>query len=176
MAIHIAITRRVRAGREAEFQEALREFLKASLSETGVVGVHMLTPPPGSAQREYGILRSFADAAERDAFYRSPLYEDWLARVAPLTEGEATMRNLTGLEAWFRSGAGLPPRWKMAVATLLGVYPTSLVLTLTVGEAAHSWPLLARTLAVATCMVAALTWIVMPLVTRILHRWLHSPR
>ena len=176
MPIHVAITRRVRAGREAEFEAALREFLKASLADAGVTGVHMITPAPASGTPEYGVLRSFADAAERDAFYRSPLYEAWRARVAPLTEGEATMRELTGLEAWFRSGEGLPPRWKMALATLLGVYPTSLALGLTVAEWVHPFPLLARQLAVATCMVAALTWIVMPFVTRVLHRWLHPSR
>ena len=29
-------------------------------------------PPPGSGSTEYGILRSFASAAERDAFYAAP--------------------------------------------------------------------------------------------------------
>lgn len=176
MAIHVAITRRVRQGCESDFQEALREFLQASLSEGGVLGVHMLVPPPGSGTREYGILRTFATEADRDAFYRSPIYEAWLARVAPLTDDRAA-RELTGLEAWFRTGRPLPPRWKMAVATMAGVYPTSLVLSQTVGRAVHDWPLLAGALAMTVSMVVLLTWVVMPLVTRGLHGWLHaSPR
>ncbi|HEU4430833.1 MAG TPA: antibiotic biosynthesis monooxygenase [Myxococcota bacterium] len=173
MAIHIAITRRVRSGAEAEFQQALREFLQASLASTGVRGVHVLEPAPGSVSREYGILRSFADEAECDAFYRSPLFEAWQQRVAPLTEGAASRRKLTGLEAWFRSGNLPPPRWKMALATLAGVYPTSVALSLTVGEATRAWSLLTRSFAFAVCMVAALTWVVMPIVTRALHGWLH---
>jgi antibiotic biosynthesis monooxygenase (ABM) superfamily enzyme len=60
MPIHIAITRRVRPGREAEFQQALREFLQTSFAHGGVQGASMLTPPPGSDTREYGILRTFA--------------------------------------------------------------------------------------------------------------------
>lgn len=79
-----------------------------------------------------------------------------------------------GLEAWFHSSHTPPPRWKMAVATLLGVYPTSLLLAVTVGGAVHTWPLLARSLVIAGCMVALLTWVVMPLVTRLLHGWLNS--
>ncbi len=173
MPIHIAITRRVRPGREAEFQEALREFLQTSFGHGGVQGASMLTPPPGSDTREYGILRTFANEAERDAFYESQMFKTWEARAREMTEGEPVYRQLHGLEAWFRSSQTPPLRWKMAVSTLLGVYPTSLFLALTVGKVVHTWSLLARSLAIAACMVALLTWVVMPVVTRLLHAWLH---
>src|SRR6185436_14534292 len=75
MPIHIATIRRVRPGCEAEFQQALHEFLQISFAPGGVWGAHMLTPPPGSDTREYGILRTFANEAEREAFYASPLYK-----------------------------------------------------------------------------------------------------
>ena len=61
MSIHIAITRRVRPGCEAEFQRALREFFQASFAHGGVLGATMIVPPPGSDSREFGILRSFAN-------------------------------------------------------------------------------------------------------------------
>lgn len=174
MPVHIAITRRVLPGREAEFQQALREFFQTSFAHGGVWGASMLTPPPGSDSREFGILRTFENEHERDAFYESPMFKAWEERAKTLTEGEPVYRQLHGLEAWFRSPQNPPPRWKMAVATLLGVYPTSLFLSLTVGEAVHTWPLLARSLVFAAGMVAVLTWVVMPLVTRLLHGWLHS--
>jgi antibiotic biosynthesis monooxygenase (ABM) superfamily enzyme len=172
--VHVAITRRVRPGCEAEFQRALLEFFQRSLAHDGVHGVHMLAPPPESKLREFGILRTFASDAERKAFYGSPLFAAWEARVAPLVEGEASYRDLSGLEAWFRSDLPLPPRWKMAVATLAGVYPTSLLLSVTVGETVHAWPLLLRGLVFAVCMVTLLTWVVMPVVTRGLRPWLHA--
>lgn len=174
MAIHVAITRRVRPGCEGQFEQALREFLRDSLSETGVLGVHMLTPAPGDGGREYGILRTFANEAERDAFYASPRYAAWLDRVDPLVDGDCARRELTGLEAWFRGTNGMPPRWKMALATLCGVYPTSVLLSLTVAELVHDWPLLLRSLVIAASMVGLLTWVVMPNVTRVLRPWLHG--
>jgi antibiotic biosynthesis monooxygenase (ABM) superfamily enzyme len=61
----------------------------------------------------------------------------------------------------------------MAVTTLLGVYPTSLFLSLALGEFVHTWPLLVRSLVIAASMVALLTWVVMPNVTKLLHKWLH---
>src|SRR4051812_20592576 len=62
--------------RSREFQAALKEFFARSLAESGVDGAAMLVPPPGSASNEYGIIRSFASALERDAFYASPLYRE----------------------------------------------------------------------------------------------------
>src|SRR6185436_18032226 len=146
MPIHIAITRRVRPGCEAEFENALRAFFQSSLTHDGVLGVTMIVPPPGSDSRQFGILRTFADEREREAFYRSPAFMEWRDRVEPLTECEPVYRELHGLEAWFRSQGQPPPRWKMALATLLGVYPTSLFLSPTVGEAVHALPLVLRSL------------------------------
>src|SRR6516164_7950186 len=101
--IHVAITRRIKPGCEQEFQTALKEFFARSLAESGVHGAAMLVPPPGSSSGDYGIIRSFASAAERDAFYASPLYLDWKKRVSPLSEGEPEMRDLHSLEAFFRT-------------------------------------------------------------------------
>jgi uncharacterized protein len=175
MTIHIAIMRRVKPGKEAAFEQGLREFFQASFSHSGVQGAHMLTPTPGSNSREYGILRSFATTSERDAFYESDAFRMWDERAGDLTEGDAEYKELHGLEAWFRSpGKGSPPsRWKMAIATLIGVYPTSLLLGITVAPLASELPRPLQTMAIAICMVSLLTWIVMPLVTRALHRWLH---
>jgi uncharacterized protein len=172
--IHIAITRRVKPGCEAEFQQALREFIQASFSDKGVLGAGMLIPPPNSDVREYGILRTFANEQERDAFYISPMFKAFDERVKPLTEGGPLHRQLTGLEAWFRSPQNPPPRWKMAIATYLGVVPVIMGLSLTLGPLVRSWNFVLNNLVFNACVVALLTWVVMPLITRILHRWLHS--
>src|SRR5258705_5998974 len=132
--IHVAITRRIKPGCEQEFQTALKEFFARSLAESGVHGAAMLVPPPGSGSAEYGIIRSFANVAERDAFYASPLYLDWKKRVAPLSDGEPEARGLHGLEADFRQGRPPPsPTWKMAIATYLRVVPVIMKLALTLG-------------------------------------------
>jgi hypothetical protein len=172
--IHIAITRRVKPGCEAEFQSALQEFFKTSFAHIGVHGASMLVPPPGSASPEFGILRTFANAQERDAFYASPMFKTWEDRIKPLTEGEPVYRELTGLEAWFRSPQNPPPRWKMAIATYLGVVPVIMGLSLTIGPVVRSWNFVLNNLVFNACVVALLTWVVMPLITRLLHRWLHS--
>jgi antibiotic biosynthesis monooxygenase (ABM) superfamily enzyme len=174
MPIHIAITRRVRPGREAEFQAALREFFQASFAHGGVLGATMIVPPLGSDAREFGILRTFATEKERDDFYASPIFKAWEAKCQPLTETDSwTSRRLHGLEAWFRSPQNPPPLWKMAIATFAGVFPTATILNLTLGRAIQPWPFILGSAVFNAAMVALLTWIVMPLVTRALHGWLH---
>jgi uncharacterized protein len=172
MPIHIAITRRVRPGCETEFQQALREFFQVSFAHDGVWGASMLTPPPGSDSREYGILRTFASETERDAFYESPMFKAWEERARTLTEGEPVYRPLHGLEAWFRSPHNPPPRWKMAVATFIGVFPLAMFLNLTLGPVISEWPFVARNAVFNAFVVALLSWAVMPVVTRFLHGWL----
>ena len=66
------MTRRVRKTHIAQFEHALAHFASRSLAEPGARGVHCLHPPPGSGSTEYGIMRSFASAADRDALYQTP--------------------------------------------------------------------------------------------------------
>ena len=173
MPIHVAITRRVRPGCEAEFQEALREFFQTSFAHGGVLGATMIVPSPGSDSHEFGILRTFADEKERDDFYSSPIFKAWEKKCEPLTEANAwTQRPLHGLEAWFRSPQNPPPRWKMAVATFLGVFPLAMVLNLTLGPLIREWHFVVRNAVFNVFVVTLLAWVVMPVVTRLLRRWL----
>src|SRR6266404_3896385 len=173
--IHVAITRRIKPGREQEFQTALKEFFARSLAESGVHGAAMLVPPPGSGSAEYGIIRSFANAAKRDAFYSSPLYREWKKLVAPLSDGEPEARELHGLEAFFRQDSpSPPPRWKMAIATYLGVVPVIMTLALTLAPLIRSWNFVLYNLVFNACVVVLLTWVVMPLITRALRGWLQA--
>src|SRR5262245_36125247 len=175
MPIHVAITRRVRPGCETEFQQALREFFQTSFGHGGVLGATMIVPPPGSDSREFGILRTFTDEKERDDFYASPTFKAWEEKCQPLTETDSrNARPLHGLEAWFRSPQNPQPRWKMAVATFLAVFPTAAILSLTLGVVIRSWPFILSNVVFNAAVVALLTWVVMPLVTQALHRWLHS--
>jgi antibiotic biosynthesis monooxygenase (ABM) superfamily enzyme len=173
--IHIAITMRVRRPHVAEFEHALKDFAGRSLAEPGARGIQCLYPPPGSASTEYGILRSFANARDRDSFYGSAFFKSWLARIAPMVEGESTRRQLNGLEAWFRDPKQpMPPRWKMALLTWIAAWPASMftqvVVALVVGR---NLPQVLQAAFVALGLVVILTWFAMPLLVHIASPWLH---
>ena len=177
MPIHVAITRRVKSGCEEDFQNALREFFQTSFTHDGVLGATMIVPPPGSDSREFGILRTFANEKDRDDFYASAIFKAWEKKCEPLTETNSwTHRPLHGLEAWFRTPHHPPPRWKMAVATFIGVFPVATLLSLTLAPTLKSWHFLLSNALFNVCVVTLLTWVVMPLVTRVLHDWLHAEK
>ncbi|MFZ0593309.1 MAG: antibiotic biosynthesis monooxygenase [Bryobacteraceae bacterium] len=173
--IHIAITLRVRKTHVAEFQSALADFASRSLAERGARGVQCLYPPPGSASTEYGIMRSFASAADRDAFYRTALFKDWLARIEPMVEGESTRRQLHGLEAWFRDRKEpMPPRLKMALLTWIAVWLASMLMRTILAPVLRSnVPQGLEAGLVAAGVVVILTWVAMPILVKIAHPWLH---
>lgn len=175
MPIHVAITRVAKPGKVEAFQEALRQFFQASFDHPGVLGVLMLPARADSDDRVFGIIRTFADEASRDAFYSSSFFTDWMHETASLTEGDPQIREMHGLEAWF-SSPGLPaPRWKMALVTLCGAYPTILILYMTVVGYIVDWPMALRALTISSLMVVLLTWLVMPLMSRLFRFWLRKP-
>src|SRR2546421_4086099 len=102
------------------------------------------------------------------------MFKAWEERARTLTEGEPVYRQLHGLEAWFRSPQNPPPRWKMAIATFLGVFPVAMILNLTLGPLVRSWPFVFGNAVFNACVVVLLTWVVLPFVTQVLRRWLYS--
>jgi uncharacterized protein len=174
--IHVAIIRTVKAGSEAAFERALHEFVQRSLSLPGQMGVYIIRPAPRSGSRQYGIIRKFADCNALKEFRTSPEYVDWNQIILDLTEGSGHTQELCGLESWFTlPGQALHPlpQWKMAVATHLGVVPVTLFLTLTLGRFIHNWNFVLNNIVYNAVVVALLTWMVMPLITRALHGWLN---
>jgi antibiotic biosynthesis monooxygenase (ABM) superfamily enzyme len=172
--IHVAIIRRVKPGRERDFERELLGFAQRSLVESGTRGVHLIYPSSSSGPNEYGILRTFVSDSDRTAFYKSALYCEWLIAIGSLVDGEPKYRELHGLEAWFRNpSSGGPPLWKMAIATYLGVVPVIMFLSLTLGRLIRNWNFVLNNIVFNAFVVALLTWVVMPVITRILHSWLH---
>src|SRR5882672_4714218 len=169
--ITVSITRTAKPGREADFERALHDFVQRSFALPGQLGVHIMRPAPGSDSREYGIIRKFTNRDALMEFRTSPEYLAWNQIALDLTEGAGRTEELTGLESWFTlPGAPLRalPKWKMAMATFLGVFPVATILNLTLGPALRSWNFLLSNAVFNACVVALLTWIVMPVITRAL--------
>jgi antibiotic biosynthesis monooxygenase (ABM) superfamily enzyme len=173
--VHFAVTRQVRPGHEQAFEEALREFARESLRVSGTMGVHLIAPVPGADGCEYGILRSFESEEASHRFYESEQFRDWQERVADMVVGEPIRRRLHGLEAFFRDTQHAPPpRWKMAVVTWMGVFPSVLLWSSLLPQALRGLPSLAVVAIVNVFVVLTLAWGVMPLLTRIFAGWLHN--
>lgn len=67
-----------------------------------------------------------------------------------------------------------PPRYKLALITWVGAYATITLILDVLGPTMAPWPLPLRTLLLSVLMVAALTWLVIPLLSRACRGWLSS--
>jgi uncharacterized protein len=67
---------------------------------------------------------------------------------------------------------GAPPRHKLALVTWAGAYGMITLIIWLLGPAIAGWPLVLRTLVISVLMVMALTWVVLPALTRLFRPWL----
>jgi antibiotic biosynthesis monooxygenase (ABM) superfamily enzyme len=177
-AVTVTIRRRVKAGREAPFEEALREFIPQSLQFPGHMGVQVLRPASGAAP-EWVVVVRFRSRRDYDESRALPEFRRWSARILDLLESDPVVEEQCGLEGWFRLPGVVAepvlPRWKMAIVTWLGVNVAVIPLTWLLGPLVGSWPLIPQALFVNALIVGLLTWVIMPLLTRLLRQWLYSP-
>ena len=68
-----------------------------------------------------------------------------------------------------RSG---PARAKLALLTWAGAYAVVLLVLAIGGPAMGGWPLALRALVLSGLTVAAMTWVIVPVVTRLFRGWL----
>jgi len=173
--VHVAVVRKVRPGREAEFEAEIARFFGAA-AEAGANGAYLIRPILGTRSREYGILRAFRNREEMKRFYASDLYRQWSETSGSLVEGAPNRRELHGLDIFFQEPGKTPPRWKMAIVTYLAVTPAVYVFSRLVPALFDGLPGPVAMLVVNICVVASLTWILMPLLIKAFGRWLQAKK
>jgi antibiotic biosynthesis monooxygenase (ABM) superfamily enzyme len=175
--VTILFRRRVRPGREAEYEQWLAELQEASRNAAGYVGVETVRPAEGSPVSEYVSIVRFASYDDLRAWEASRIRDEWLARLPPsVVDGDAEIRRLDGLEFWFRPPGGVPVAVPSPHKMILVILP------IVVAIASATGPLLrqlfgemnpfARLVISATIQVVLMTYLIMPRVTRWLAAWL----
>jgi hypothetical protein len=170
--VTVVMSQRVPADRVDEFVAA-HELVLAELAKFPGFLRSDLFPPVDGVTDEHTIVFAFDSREHLDVWLRSDERRAWLAHIAPLITGDRTMSVVGGFAGWFPA-AGTPevPKWKQAVAVLLGLYPMALALTVLSDGLLSDLPLVLGVLLSNVVGVAALTWVLMPAVTRLLGSWL----
>lgn len=168
------VHRRVRAGFEAKFEELMREFVVFVMRQPGHLGINVVRPTQGS--RDYTVLDQFATSEDRVRFTSLPEYNVWMERLREVSEEDPAIEETPGLAFWFEDPnhpPRCPPKFKMALITLLGVYPLSMLFPDLVGPFISAWPPWLKSLLIAALIVIGLTWAVMPALTKVFQKWLY---
>lgn len=174
--VTVVASHRVQPGKEAEYRRWQAGIDAAAARFPGFVGIELFEPVP-EVQPEFVVVFRFADGAALDHWLASPERAEWLRRATPLISEMHLARVGGGLGGWFPIGAqatrpGVAPRWKQGMAVLLALYPTVMILVWLETPLLADLPRAARVFVSNLTSVALLTWVMMPLVTRALARWL----
>ena len=85
---------------------------------------------------------------------------------------------VTGLEAWFtlpgQKPVKPPPQWKMALLTLLAVYPLTLIIPAVLPSFIMRQPKYIVNCVVSISLTALLTWLIMPNLTKLFNGWINK--
>jgi uncharacterized protein len=168
----VVVTWRVRQGCERDFEAWRHEISAAALGFPGHMGVNVILP--NGIGREYVVIFRFDTYEHLRAWQESDIRRKLLKQAEPLRENEPSYRLESGLEYWFAppGAQASPPRWKMAIVTVLGVWPVSMLVPWLLNPLIANLPLTLRAFLVAVGIVILLTWAVMPVLVRILNPWL----
>lgn len=170
------VRRQVTPGHEEQFEAIAREMFATMQRFPGFLGATLI--PPDAAGDDYQVVNHFASEEALKNWDASPERADILHRFNDHAENEPEFRRLTGLEAWFTTAtvpASMhPPKHRMTFVTWLGIWPTA---SLLIWGLQWLWgvvrpPFLVQT-AVTTALIAlAMSYLVMPRLTRLMKGFL----
>lgn len=158
-AVTVLISRNVEAGREAQFEQVTQALMQDAARFPGYLGAQLIHPgeEPEVEDMLYHVVLAFDTQANLDAWHRSPARKAGLAAASPFIQGVSGYKPMAGLSLWYRAALPNSPRWKIAVVTWLGIFPTVYLLFLLTGDLMKSWNLLARTIVLTLAVVAVMT-------------------
>ena len=180
-AVTVLISRRVREGMGSAFEAEMFRMIDSASEFAGHLGGQVIRPDQDEGSEDpslYHVLFAFDTQAHLQAWQASDQRAQHLKAIATLTQGTQASSQLTGLAQWFAEAKGPgplpPPKWKVAVVTWLGIFPTVLTLFLTVAPLLGDWPLVPRTMLLTALVVVIMTWGLAPRLTKLLKPWLYA--
>jgi antibiotic biosynthesis monooxygenase (ABM) superfamily enzyme len=175
----LVIEYEVSKAKAEEFWQWQQSIQAEAIHQPGYVRTD-ICPPVEGAQNKWYIVVHFDSSTNLSRWLDSD-HRHALIRHARSRFGDYQYRNLgTGLEGWFSQGkpgdkpGTSPPAWKQNLAVLFGLYPTVMVETLLFSHFGimEGWSLAPKMFVNNLVSCSLLTWLVMPLVTRLLQFWL----
>jgi uncharacterized protein len=166
----------VKSGHEEEFEHLGEEVMAAASRVHGHLSGTTLHE---DGSTEYHFVHSFAGHSELQRWLDSPERADLLERVSAIAERKGEPQRITGLEGWFAEAGSKPPaivpppRWKMWLASFLGAYPLVVLFQWLAAPELEDVPLLLRAALLPLVLLSLMTYLVMPVVTKLLKRWLY---
>lgn len=174
--VTIIVKRRPRPGKEKEFKEVVSGISRAAMTFKGHLGINIFHPTRTNSF--YRMVFKFDSRRNFIAWETSDIRQKWLERFNEVDAGDPQMEVLSGLETWFASAdeeAVVPPRkYKMMIVVWLSVFPLSVLLNYLLRPMISELNITLQIAVISIVIVILMTYIVMPFMSKLFHRWLHS--
>lgn len=175
----VVVSRRVRKGKEAEFEALSSQMTERAAQFPGYLGATLFRPA-SPEDPEYRIVFKFRDQETLAAWEQSEARAELLERIENLLVQPSEREVTTGIVTWFtlpgQSPVKPPPKWKMTLVSWLALYPAVTLVFLLFGNLLAQLPLLLRTLIVTAVVMILMSYVLMPRMTRWFAFWLFPRR
>jgi len=173
--VSVAITRHVKPGQVEVFESWLDEIRAVAAGFDGYAGMDVVRPADADNLTYFIILR-FDSTEHYGAWHESQERAEMVEQSLAMTTGDPSFEEAHGLEGWFTPSAARvsvkrPARYKMAILTIVGLYPPIVVVGALV-TATTGVSVALGTLITVTIVAVVATYWVMPWITRIARHWL----
>ena len=185
--VTVIVKRIAKKDKTKEFEEWLSGISKEVSRQEGSMGIDIIRPTNGNkTNSEYVIIFRFDSYDNLEKWEKSAIRNEWLQKSWELAEANYDVQKLTGLEFWFTPypkdesspivPLKPPPRHKMAIVTI----PVISILLLALVPQIHfltemlSIPYAIRLVIAIAIIVLLMTYVIMPLLTKLLRSWLYK--
>ena len=170
-----------------EFEEWLSRISKEFSKQDGSMGIDIIRPTSSNKTKsEYVIIFRFNTYDNLEKWEKSAIRNEWLQKSWELSEAHYDVQKLTGLEFWFtpylkdesssRVPINPPPRYKMVIVTIpvISILLLTLVPQIRVLTEMLSIPYVIGLVIAIIILVLLMTYVIMPLLTKLLRSWLYK--
>ncbi|MCG8325425.1 MAG: antibiotic biosynthesis monooxygenase [Thiotrichales bacterium] len=176
--VTIIVKRRPKPGLEKEFEAVMTGTTHDAMTFPGHLGVNIIRPTaPGDF---YRIVFKFDSMRNYIAWESSGIRAQWLEKYAEVTLGDDEQEVLSGLETWFTLPGGEalvpPPRHKMAAIIFISIFPLSLFIHFCMAPFLTGLHIIWQIAIISAVMVLLMTYAIMPVMSKLFHRWLHCQK
>jgi antibiotic biosynthesis monooxygenase (ABM) superfamily enzyme len=168
---------RAKPGKQSDFAEWAKGVTAAAARFPGNLTATVIHE---QGSRDFHIITQFVNREALQRWLNSRERMRWHERVRAIADARTAVQQRTGLETWFHVPGHAeetikpPPRWKQWIVTLVAVYPLVLLFQAFVLPHVADWPLWAKSALFPLIILTLMTYVVMPLVSRLLRGWLYS--
>jgi antibiotic biosynthesis monooxygenase (ABM) superfamily enzyme len=132
--------------------------------------------PPAAGEEQWVVILHFDEPEHLQSWLDSPERGEWVAKLPREIRDFRIQTMPTGFGAWFAGlqGGAPIPHWKSFLSVLLALYPTVMLLGFVLSPQTARFGPSVQMLIGNIASVALLEWLLMPVATRALARWLRA--